>query len=155
MPLVPHTPKFIEVNVADRTYGSTVFKQKARFMHMDIDQNVYTGVASVLVRLRVFLFSSVAGAYGDEISGKGISTYDVSLVADNNCAVNVTDGSVKYIRVNETEEEWASLLERAPETLMLQGDFFEVLMHSAPVEIEPLLRNFMIQANQAPFNKFI
>lgn len=154
MPLAPHTPKFIEVEVADRVYGSTIFKQKARFMHMDIDQNVYTGVVFVLVRLRVFLFANVGGAYGDEITGNGISGYDVTLIADNNCAVDVTTGDVKYIRVNETDKEWATLLDSKPENLMFQGDFFEVLMHTAPVQIEPLLRNFMTQANQAPFNKF-
>lgn len=154
MPLVPHTPTFIEVEVADRVYGSTIFKQKARFMHMDTDQNVYTGVVFVLVRLRVLLFANVNGAYGDQITGNGISSYDVTLIADNNCAVDASTGVVKYIRINETDNEWASLLESKPENLMLQGNFFEVLMHTTPVQIEPMLRNFMLQANQAPFNKF-
>lgn len=155
MPLVPHVPQFIEVEVADRVYGGTILKQKARFMGMNIEQNVITGVANVLVRLRVFLYAESNGGYGGEIVGKGISTYDVSLVADNNCAVDVATGEVKYIRINEPEDVWLQKLADAPETLMLQGDFFEVLMHSAPVEIEPMLRNFMLQANQAPFNKFV
>lgn len=154
MPLLAHEPQFIEVEVSDRVYGDTTLKQKARWVNMTISQDATTGFVSVNVKLRVFLFANDNGMYGEAISGKGLSTYDVLLVADNNTAVNPQTGEVRYLRVNETPEQWAALLAEKPEPLMLQGSFFETLLHAAPVQIEPMLRSFMQMADQAPFSKF-
>ena len=154
MPLLPHTPTPIINEVSDRVYNGTTFKQKAQFVALSITQDEVTYQLCLSVKLKASLFANDNGNYGDEIIGKGITTYQVTLVADNNCAVNPQTGAVVYVRQNETLVEWMNLLASKEEPLMLQGDFFEYLMHSAPVEIEPLLRNFMAQADMDPFNKF-
>lgn len=154
MPLLAHTAESIEVEVCDRTYAGTVFKQKAKFLNMNIQQREENAQVSVLVELKVTLYSNNNGAYGDAITGAGISSYNVTLTADNNCAVNPTTGAVLYMRRNIYDMLWEDSLAEKPEDLMLQGDYFEKLMHSTPVEIAPMLRDFMLQANQAPFNKF-
>jgi len=154
MALAPYNHEFIEVEVQDRVIGGTIIKQKAIFNRMDILQNQYTGAVNVTVWVRVNLFANVAGAYGDKLDGKGLSSYDITLTADNNSAVDPTTGAIKFIRFTETDEQWKTMLESKVEPLMLQGDFFEYLMNYAPVEIAPMLRNFIVQANSAPFNKF-
>lgn len=154
MPLIPHTQTPIEVEVSDRVYNGTIFKQKARFKDMFIQQDYPFGICSVRVSVIVSLYANDNGAYGEQISGKGLSSYEIPLMADNNCAVDPQTGEIKYVRKNEMENAWLVFLQSKEEPLMLQGDFFEMLMHTQSVAIEPMLRNFMLQADQAPFSKF-
>lgn len=154
MPLLPFINKPIEVDVSDRIYNGTIFKQKACFKSMLIEQDEMFKTCSVTVFVHVSVYSDDNGAYGDVIGGKGLSGYGVKLVADNKCAVNPQTGEVLYIMGDEREDTWLAIISAKPEPLMLQGNFFEAIMHMAPVEIAPMLRRFMLQADTAPFNKY-
>lgn len=155
MSLIPYTNTAIEVEVSDRIYNETIFKQRAKFLGMEIWQSPVNNTVTVLVKMLVTLYASVNGGYGNEITGKGLVPYQVTLVADNNCGVNPQTGGILHVRTTESDTDWDSLLQADAQPLMLQGDFFNMLMHSQAVEIEPMLRNFILQADTAAFNKFV
>jgi hypothetical protein len=154
MPLIPFEHQPIVVAVADRTSAGTTFKQKAQFLSLHAAQNPATGEVTVTIRVRVDLYASDAGQYGELLSGKGLSSYEVTLLADNNSAVDPATGAVQLMRTNELPSEWQALLEAHPAPLMLQGDWFEMLLNNQPVAIGPMIRQFIEQANQPPFSKF-
>jgi hypothetical protein len=154
MGLISHTQTPIEVEVSDRVYNGTIFKQKARFKDMFIHQDDYDGVCTVKVTVIVSPYANNNGAYGERINGKGLSSYEIPLVADNNCAVDPKTGAVKYMRGDQMLEDWLMILGTKEEPLMLQGDYFEMLMHDQSVPIGPMLKDFILQADKAPFSKF-
>ena len=154
MPLLPFEHQPITVPVSDRTTDGTTFKQLARWLSMYPAQHPRTDEVTVQVRVQVSLYADNNGAYGELLTGKGLSSYEVTLHADNNSAVDPQTGEVLYIRGNETPEEWAALLAADEAPLMLQGDWFEMLLNTRPVEIGPMIKQFIEQADQPPFNKF-
>jgi hypothetical protein len=144
------THSFIEIEVSDRAPG---IKQKARWRSMTPSQDD-AGQVSILVTVEVRLYEDVAGAYGPELTGNGLHPYQVTLVANNDTAVDPTTGEVLIVRQLQTPAEWLAQLEADPRQLMLQGDFFEVLIAYSPIAIGELLENFMRQADAPPFTKF-
>lgn len=146
MPLLQIPRPFLDVDVTDRTPG---VKQKARWVSMLAKQDPRTGIVTVQLQVQV----SQSNEQGEPLSGKGINTYSVPLLADNNSAVDPQTGAVRYMRVNESDQEWLDSLDSKQEPLMLQGDWFLALM-SQQIAITPLLRSFMEQADQPPFSKF-
>ncbi|RZK13523.1 MAG: hypothetical protein EOO56_26905 [Hymenobacter sp.] len=155
MPLIPFQHQPITVAVADRTSAGTTFKQKAQFLSLHAAQNPATQQVQVTIRVRVDLYADDAGQYGELLLGKGLSSYEVTLVADNNTAVDPQTGAVQLMRSNETAEQWQALLDGHEAPLMLQGDWFEMLLNTQQVAIGPMLRQFIEQADQPPFAKFV
>jgi hypothetical protein len=155
MALLPYQHTVIEVDVSDRIVNNTIIKQKARWLSMLAAQDALSDLLTVQVRVRVSLYANDNGEYGPPLTGKGLSTYDVTLIADNNTAVNPGTGEVRCIRNNETDEEWLTLVASHHEVLMYQGDWFAKLLNEQAVMIAPMLRDFMLQADQAPFSKYV
>lgn len=81
----------------------------------------------------------------------------MELRADNDSAVDAATGQVLYERGLLSVDQFAARLndpEQVTQNVMYQGDFFERVMNHAPVEIAPMMRNFMWQADQAPYFKY-
>jgi hypothetical protein len=154
MPLVPFEHQYIDVEVSDRVSAGTVIKQRARFLSMLATQHPTAGVVIVTIKVRVDLFADNMGQYGEQLQGKGLSSYDVTLLADNNSAVDPATGAVLLMRTNQLDTEWQQQLASYPAPLMLQGDWFEMLLNTQSVAIGPMLRQFIEQADQPPFSKF-
>jgi len=154
MPLFPFEHQPIEVPVTDRSTASTTIKQKARFLTLHASQNPLSGEITVTIRVRVDLYADDNGQYGELLTGKGLTSYEVSLLADNNTAVDPQTGAVRHIRTAQTTDEWQALLAADEAPLMLQGDWFEMLLNTQQVAIGPMLRQFIEQADQPPFSKF-
>lgn len=153
MPLSLYTHEFVEVEVSDRIFAGTTIKQKARFSNMSIVQKD-NGDVSLLVWVRVSLYANVEGAYGELIAGNGFSAYDIPLTANNDSAVDPSTGLVLYQKTNQNAQGWLDFLNSKPEPLILQGNYFEHMLHHSPVEIGPMLVSFIKQADAAPYNKF-
>jgi hypothetical protein len=154
MPLVPFAHQPIIVEVSDRTSAGTIIKQKACFLSLHAAQYPTTGEVVVTILVRVDLYADDAGQYGEQLNGKGLSSYEVTLLADNNSAVDPQTGAVLHIRTIQTPAQWADLLEADEAPLMLQGDWFEMLLNTQQVAIGPMLHRFIEQADAAPFSKF-
>lgn len=154
MPLLPYEHQSITVDISDRINANTVIKQRASFLVLHAATQPLTNEITVTIRTRVDLYAEDNGAYGEPLVGKGLSSYEVSLLADNNSAVDPQTGAVRYIRTTENADEWAALLNADEAPLMLQGDWFEYLLNNQPVEIGPMIRRFIEQADQPPFSKF-
>lgn len=144
----------ITVDVSDRQSAGTLIKQRATFLTLHAAQHALTSEVTVTIGVRVDLYANDAGQYGERLVGKGLASYAVTLLADNNSAVDPTTGAVLHIRASETTDEWAALLAADERPLMLQGDWFEMLLRTQEVAIGPMIRQFIEQADAAPFNKF-
>jgi hypothetical protein len=150
MPLQPFEHAHITANVSDRVIGGVVVaKQRATYQSMSIEQNRSSGEMSIVMVVLVSLFAvSVTGEYGEAIpEGQGFHSYPVRLYANNLTAVTL-DGTIKHIRQQETQEQWAELLANDPDPLMLQGDFFEYVRDNQPLKIGDLIRQHIANADQ-------
>ena len=154
MPLSTFAHSFIEIPVSDRTPG---VKQKARWLNMTPSQDPDTGEVSIKAWVLVNPYAAddtAPDGYGAPLRGNGIDPYKVVLIADNNTAVDATTGEVLFVRSTENHDEWQAKLQDDPRQLLLQGDFFELLIAYSPIAIGELLENFMRQADAPPFSKF-
>lgn len=154
MPLLPFQHQLITVAVADRRSADTTIKQRATFLALQAVQGPLTQEVMVNIRVRVDLYADAAGQYGELLSGRGLNSYEITLIADNNTAVDPRTGEVKHIRSTESPTQWLALLDADEAPLMLQGDWFELLLNNQPVAIGPMIEQFIEQADQPPFSKF-
>jgi hypothetical protein len=160
MPLIPYTPQPVIVEVSDRIPG--VLKQKAHVVDYDFKDASRTQSGPTLhVELEVSLYADVNGTYGPEQKGAGLMPYSVFLKADNFCAVTPA-GEIRYLAFenpadptqNESLQAFADRLNTLDELLVLQGNWFEDIMNTQPAYVAPMLRAFILQADQPPFSKF-
>ncbi|MDF7813597.1 hypothetical protein [Hymenobacter sp. YC55] len=163
MPLISLPFSDIVLPVSDRVAGSTIVKQKAHSPRLSVDEQS----RAVHLLLTVSLFAATEqGNYGPALSGPGFSDYQVTLVADNNTAVNPQkEGAICYIRISpelalnfltkepvpmpvvENGDSWRSFLDSLPEPLALQGDFFCFLRDTQPVLMRKLIEDHIQQAD--------
>ena len=160
MPLNP--PRNIDnevvlVDVCDFVQDGVTFKQKARVMDMRVPQHD-NGDLEVHLDLRMQLY----GTTGERVdNGRRFRELRIPLMANNRAAVladltKLTDpaarnGVVVYRRgLYESNEEWNAKLAADTRPLELQGNWFRFLMHSIPVKIGPMQREFILRANESP-----
>lgn len=156
MPLIQYTRKPTVVEVCDRKFGASLLKQKVQFESLSITQDLKTFEVVVLVNLKVTLFvRNDDGTYGPPVKeDKGVTSYNVIIRADNDCAVDASTGTICYIKGDMTRSQFETALGADPRHLMYQGDFFEILMDYSPIEITSMMTTFIHQANGSDFNKF-
>jgi hypothetical protein len=145
MPLVPYTKSDIEIAVSDRIYSDTIIKQKAKFtaLHHTQDENG----SRVAVTVLVTMYANDNGEYSQELTGQGFKPYYVTLIADNNCLVNVADGAILAIRSIETIMEWQAVATAYEQAVMWQGDFFEMVRETQSINIGALIRQHITAAD--------
>ncbi len=166
MPYLEGARKLIEIEVSDRVYADTRFKQKAIFQSLNHYQNIDNGESSISVTVLVRCHAAIAVPapvleeglepesdyvpkyeYGEVLTNKGIPDRYVQLIANNDTVVNMLDGTIIAIRQGETNEEWQTLLNSFEEQVMLQGDFFEYLRTNAPILIGQMVENHILNAD--------
>jgi hypothetical protein len=163
MPLVALPTQIIEMPVADRVFGATVIKQKARYQKLIIGDENGTTTVQLLVKVTQYAFDAETGGYGAQLP-VDFPERLITLLADNDTAVKPTDGTLLYIKMSNSAalncltgklEEipqtgggtWRTYLAAKPEPLALQGDFFSLLRDTQPVLIAGLIRQHIQQAD--------
>lgn len=146
MPLEHYEKTSIEMPVSDRIFNDTIIKQKARFVALNHSQNEIESRATVTAV--VSMFANDNGAYGQELTGNGFHPYNVNMVADNNCLVDATDGSIVAIREpGESDAQWRAKADLHEKPVMFQGDYFEYLREHQPLIIGDLIRLHITQSD--------
>lgn len=150
MPLITHTPSPIVVEVSDRKINDTVIKQKVVFQRLE--HRIQTdGTSRVGVSILVELYAANGTAYGEKLTGNGFNSYYDELVADNNTIVDVQTGDILAINViafgYKNQPDWIQQANDFKQDVMFQGDFFEVMRDSQPVQIGALIRHHITQAD--------
>jgi hypothetical protein len=153
------TRTLIDVVVSPRLGGAIT--QRARFAKLTHTQNE-AGISQVVVEVRVTMFDAISGI---ALRDKGFSERTESLLADNDTAVNPNDGTIMLMRnhevryeegqlvisqdrTDETPEQFLARCEEYEGTVMLQGDFFQLLRDFSNVEIGELIVTHIQQADQ-------
>lgn len=158
MPVNPGPRKLIEIPVTDRVFGDTTIKQKAIFNSL-LHQQQPDGQCSAIINVTVRSFANVIdeegnSTYGVSLSDKGVPDRMLSLTADNNSLVELSSSSILATRKYETNLEWDVIINSFPQETMLQGDFFELLRHYSPIDIEDMIRQHILLADAPPFSRF-
>jgi hypothetical protein len=163
MPLIPYTRTPIRYPVAARLLGTKELPQNATLAGFRVDITPDTHELSAVLLFRVAFVDD-----NDEPvpTGRGVDTYPVELRANNNTAVDVTTGEVRYLkRLGATVETWDELmpdgtrrelvggLEAAPELLLGQGDALREELKN-PLVLADLFAYHLNQANGPRYNKF-
>ncbi len=165
--LIRPAREFIEVPVCDLldAEGNVIAKQMLRFLNKFISSESETGEIYILVKTRLDRYlAQEDGSYGPLLTNKGFTPRIVELVADSNAAVNLATGEIimRDTRTAEqklagvdapTQEVWEAELEADPQPWILQSDYFANIMHHHQVGITAMLLDFMVMANEPPFNK--
>jgi hypothetical protein len=160
----------ITVDVCDR-YG---LKQRAVWAGTTIEPDPSGGLR-VLLHTRIDYYQpDASGGYGEPVpAGKGISSRNETLVADNNTAVyfNPADpadprnGEALYFKEGGVIKVWGTRdangvftplgfpIEDVPEPTTGQGDLFGVMM-GQPIIMNDLVAQHITAANQPPYNRF-
>lgn len=150
MPLISHPPTPIIVEVSDRKINDTVIKQKVVFQRLE-HRIQPDGTARVGVSILVELYAASGAGYGEKLSGNGFNPYYDELVADNDTIVDAQTGDILAININgfghKSQDDWTKQANEFKQNVMFQGDFFEVLRDTQPVEIGALIRQHITQAD--------
>jgi hypothetical protein len=149
-----HTPKPLIVRVADAVFDKTTVGQEAMVIGFHFKRDVLSLECEVNVDLLVTPRSILPdGSLGEVLKGKLFRTYTQPMNAANDTLVNATTGDVLKIRGQMLSHEWEEAIEEASKDVdtKLQGDWFEDLCAHAAVEIDPLLRKFISDADNIGF----
>ena len=171
MALLTPTIELIEIEVSDRVFDGTRWKQKALFSQLIVEQAA-NGENQARMKLLVAPYAvAVGGGYGQRLPADS-PTREITLMADNNTAVDPATGALLYLRLNPrsvfnyvtsaveplpvvefpaaatASDPWLEYLNSKPETLMLQGDAFAVMRDTQDVRIRALIIQHIQQADQ-------
>lgn len=145
----PARPAF-ELPISDLQAGDTILKQKAVFQQLRHEQD-NDGYCVVYIGLRIDLYASVNGEYGERLSGRGINSYGATLTAANDTLVDAQTGQVLGVQAaGETAEAWRARIDELSQTAdtLLQGDFFRLLRDNGlPGTIRQLIEHHIQQAD--------
>ena len=173
MPELPFTYEPIIQRVADRVFGESVLCQVATWDQLSVQ--VRAGQLRLELGFEVVYHALLNGEPGEPIpAGKGLSVWNQTLYANNDCAVYLNpqdpadprNGQVLYYHVPALySEAWERVekdgtrtalvggLEAAPEPVMRQGNAFALAMNQ-PMVLAQLIRYHLNAANEPPFSKF-
>lgn len=177
MPYITLTRKSITIDVVDKVFHDSIFKQKAVFTGLSATVAQNTNELSITIETRSDLYSVLNGSYGEKIEGDSqFISKTVELYANNECLVyfnpqdptDVKNGDILYKKSTEFSITgvggWAKVnpdgtlqppiaLADVPEPCTLQGDLFGVMMDN-PMILNQLIEKHMIAANSPIFNKY-
>lgn len=176
MPYIALPRKSITIDVVDKVFNDSVFKQKAVFTGLSAQVSQDTSELSIIISTRSDLYSVIAGQCGTKITGDiQFSSKPVLLFANNNCLVyfnpqdpaDVKNGDILYYKnmeFNAGGSGWSKVnpdgtlqppiaLADVPEPCTLQGDLFGVMMDN-PMILNQLIQHHMTSANNPLFNKY-
>lgn len=150
MAFQPGLRTLIELPVADRVSGDTRIRQRARFLSLVHGQSS-DGACTAVITVLVSLYAAQGEDYGEALSGPGLSTYTVSLSADNQTLVDAGTGQILAIRQGEQPADWQARIDELSQerTTMLQGDFFEYLRDNGlPGTMRQMIEQHIQQADE-------
>lgn len=176
MPYITLPRKSITIDVVDKVFHDSIFKQKAVFTGLMAQIDDITSELSITISTRSDLYSLQNGLYGEKIKGDmQFSSRLVLLYANNNCIVyfnpvdptDIKNGDLLYyksIGYDVNSGGWSKvnldgtlqpsiLLADIPESCTLQGDLFGIMMDN-PMILNQLIQKHMIAANSPLFNKY-
>lgn len=177
MAYIPLPRKTITIDVVDKVFDNSIFKQKAVFTGLSAKVSMDTNELSITIETRSDLYSLQDGQYGSKIEGDlQFSSKPVLLFANNNCLVyfnpqDLTDiktGEVLYYKSTEFTttgiEGWRKVnldgslqtgiaITDILEPCTLQGDLFGLMMDNSMV-LNQLITQNIIAANSPMYNKY-
>ncbi|MDB5268044.1 MAG: hypothetical protein JWP58_1084 [Hymenobacter sp.] len=164
MPFLEYTRTPLSYPVAKRLFGSVEIPQNATLAGFKVEISPDTHELSAVLSFRVAYLHE---ATGEPLpTGRGLSSYLVELVANNNSAVDVTTGEVRYLkRIGAAVETWDELLAdgtrrevvggmaATAEPLLRQGDALREALKN-PLVLADLFAYHVAQANGPRYDKF-
>lgn len=168
----------IIIDVVDKQFDQSVFKQKAVWTGLTASVDDNTDELSIMINTRVDLYSMKDGVAGSRVlNDPQFRSKEVLLHANNNCLVffnpadlvNPRNGEVLYLKSGMSfniagESKWSKILpdgtlenpvelSAIEDFVALQGDLFGVMMEN-PMVLNQLIIQNMIAANSPLFNKY-
>jgi hypothetical protein len=140
--------------VSNRTFGTAILGQKVYCERIDILTPEFgtTVIMTVEARNHELLPD---GTLGDEIPNHKINFRKFTLVADNNCVVDIETDEQFVQNPNDpvSGETWVEALQKSGRKLRFQGDHMAWIMENAPVVINTMKAGFIMDADLR-LNKF-
>jgi hypothetical protein len=152
MPLYPALRQRIIIPLTNLVFGDTIIKQQGIFLELRHAQDA-AGVCQATIDVQVVPYAAEGDDYGPMLPARKVNITVDTLYANNDSIVDASTGAILRIRkpltdmARESESEWLAIAEAYAQSVMFQGDFFEVMRRFSPIDIEEMIITHIQQAD--------